>query len=194
MKLSYQALRPVAFLTVQLDGLRNYWLYAPIAITVVLIGLGLVVPISVPIVGPNSMSDYLSGFFVSLPGFYIAALSAVVAFQGGDLDKEMEDIKARIFWNGDHAVTPVTLRVFLSYLFSYLVVVSILGFFLCLLGNIAGLQLYALLNEAEHAVTFTLKVALPILYAAFVLFLASTIVCVTALGLYFLAERVHQKL
>ena len=106
----------------------------------------------------------------------------------------MPDAKVKILWNGDLAEDNISLRVFLSYLFSYLVVISFLGFFVCLFGNIAGDDIITLVEKSGRESSGFIVSALCVCYTALVVFLAASIVTCTMLGLYFLAERVHQEL
>jgi hypothetical protein len=193
-KSTYQLFRPVAFLWTSGQSLDMYRLYAPASVAALTLLIFAFLPFSVDLVGSDSLSDYLSTFFVSLPGFYIAALSAVVAFQGGDLDKEMSDVTAKLLWNGDIADQKVTFRMFLSFLFSYLVVISFAGFFICLVGNILGDSFATLIVSLESSVADSALGAMRAIYAGALVFLASSVVTCTLLGLYFLAERVHQEL
>ncbi len=190
----YQLLRPLAFLDVKGPTLNIYRYYIPIGMVVIQFILFIFSDISVKIVGDKSLADYMSSFFVSLPGFYIAALSAIVAFNGGDLDKEMPDVSATLMSHGDISRQEISMRIFLCYLFCYLTIISFAGFFMCLAGNLIAV-------DCKHA-GFTQKIIcdptvvslLSFSYSAIIVFLAASIVSCTVQSLYFLSERVNQSI
>ncbi|MGO6815313.1 hypothetical protein [Rhizobium leguminosarum] len=195
MTSAYQFLRPFAFLAVKGPTLDLFRWTLPLATTVAVCAVYAWLPIKLELVGDKSASDYLIPFFSSLPGFFIAALAAVVAFAGGDLDKAVPGVKVSITVNGDSADNEISLRVFLSYLFAYLTMVSFLGFFFCVGGSLLAGNAVAVMNavsapETAARATWWLKCS----FLAGMAFFASSIVFCTVQGLYFLAERVHQKL
>jgi len=192
---AYQLLRPLAFASVKGPTLNAYRWGAPIALSVLGGGAYLLLPKGIDLVGDKSASDFMASFFVTLPGFFIAALAAVVAFNGGDLDKEMPGVTVPIRANGDDAPVELTLRMFLCYLFSYLTVLSFIGFF----ASVVGALLTPSLNHWIAAVPgvphqHELHSLLGTLFIVGLTFLSASVVLCTALGLYFLAERVHQNL
>lgn len=136
--------------------------------------------------------SFLTQLFAVLPGFYIAALAAVVAFHGGDLDKEMPDVTASITANGDTSDVQITIRVFLCYLFAYLTVLSFVGFFACMAGALIAPSFNLLMSEGM--LPGWAAPAASGAYVAFLLFVTASLVLCTIQGLYFLAERVHQTL
>lgn len=191
----YQLFRPVAFLRLSGPSLTFYKFILPIVVTTLAAILYLLMPIKIDLVGERSAADYMANFFATLPGFFIAALAAVVAFQGGDLDKEMPDVKVSITVQGDTKPVPITFRVFLCYLFSYLTVLSFLGFFVCVGGSLICPILNHFLSSISDASTAAnIRIVLEVGYASIITFITASVVLCTFQGLYFLAERVHQKL
>ncbi len=195
MATSYQFMRPIAFLTVKGPGLNFYKFYGPLILSLVTVWIYLLAPVKIQLFGSGSATDHMIGFFSILPGFFIASLAAIVAFQGGDLDETMPDVSVMITAQGDTARVDITFRVFLCYLFSFLTVMSFLGFFLCVAGSLLAPSLSEIANLAasSDAQTFT-KTALEVGFVAALTIVTASVVLCTAQGLYFLAERVHQKL
>lgn len=193
----YELTRPVAFLTAKGPTLRLYRDWLPLGGAVAGVAAYAALPVDIKLVGPDSASAVMSPLFAGLPGFFIAALAAVSTFQGGDLDRDMARTTIWISVNGDSTDTPVTLRVFLSHLFAYLTVLAVLGFLLC-----GGATLLA--SNMEHFKALAHKTKTPLDDSAwfiarnvFIFTLAiitNSVLTCTSLGLYFLAERIHQEL
>lgn len=193
--LRYQFLRPFAFLTVKGPSLNVYRFVLPIAATVIGAAASWLLPAGLDLVGDKSVSDYMATFFSALPGFFIAALAAVVAFNGGDLDREMPDVTASITAYGDTVEQSITLRVFLCYLFAYLTVLSFIGFFICVGGSLLAPSVSEWLQRASNpAAASGWRLACELTFTSLVAFVSASVVFCTGQGLYFLAERVHQTL
>ncbi len=193
----YELGRPFAFQTAKGPTLRLYRDLVPLGFAGVALAVYLVLPVGIKLVGPDSASGTMAPLFAGLPGFFIAALAAVSTFQGGDLDRDMERTTIWIQANGDAGDTDVTLRVFLSHLFAYLTFLSVIGFLLCasatlLASNIAHFQSTAEATKAAWDDAMW-EIAKGCFVFALALVTGSVLSC-TALGLYFLAERVHQEL
>jgi hypothetical protein len=106
----------------------------------------------------------------------------------------MPGVSVRMEAQGDIAGVQITLRVFLSYLFSYLTIASFIGFFVCLGAELlAPSASYWLEGVAPEAAHWT-KTLMQLSFVFVVGFLGASIVLCTIQGLYFLAERVHQNL
>ncbi|MDB5664416.1 MAG: hypothetical protein JWS11_959 [Cypionkella sp.] len=190
----YQLLRPLAFLDVKGPTLNMYRYHIPFGIVFVQFIIFILSDISLKVVGDRSLADYMSSFFVSLPGFYIAALSAIVAFNGGDLDKEMSDVSATLMSNGDVSRQEISMRIFLCYLFCYLTIISFAGFFICLAGNLFIVDCNHSTLTQKIFCDPTLRCILSFSYSAVIVFLAASIVSCTVQSLYFLSERVNQSM
>lgn len=194
MAAAYQLFRPVAYLAIKGEGLNGYRFAAPTGVAVASCLLLLFLPVCPPMIGEDSVSGYLATFFVALPGFYIAALAAVVAFNGGDLDKKMPGVKVSMTANGDTEMVEITLRVFLSYLFSYLTVLSFVGFFMCMGVTLVAPSVSGWINSLSPADAISTTLYMKLAATAVLAFLSASVVFCTAQGLYFLAERVHLTL
>jgi len=131
----------------------------------------------------------------TLPGFYFAGLAAVATFGSAAMDQQMPDpapeLEIRV--GGRSMEAKLTRRQFLSYLFSYLVVVSlVLCFsliFIYLLTPTLG-SIYHNLLELDYGdkIWFAGK----LITVAGVGALFSSMLVTTLHGVYFLTEKVHQ--
>lgn len=134
--------------------------------------------------GWKFLEDDISGLVSILPGFYIAALSAIVVFNRNDIDKHMPEPTPSLKIPAAGIVS-LTRRRFLALTFSFLTAESII--LLTLIGLGPSLQAIAayFLNGWQY---FTGKYAF--IYLLFFIF--SQLVVVTFLCLYYLGERLHQ--
>lgn len=189
MSFLYQLTRPFAYLSVQGPSLGVYRVWGPLTLAGFSVAVVWFLPSGLNTVGNDSLSSYLAQLFATLPGFYIAALAAIVAFQGGDLDKDMPHTTAIITANRDTSRVGITFRVFLCYLFSYLTAMSFAGFGICVIGSLLVPSVETELAGSPDA--YCLVESGFVFVVAFVTF--AVILC-TIQGLYFLAERVHQTL
>jgi hypothetical protein len=185
----YQLTRPFAYLSVQGPSLSVYRIWGPLILALVSVFIVWLLPEGLNTVGSDSLSSYLAQLFATLPGFYIAALAAIVAFQGGDLDKEMPDTTATITANRDTSRVAITFRIFLCYLFSYLTALSFVGFGICVIGSLLVPSVETQLAGSPQAYTWV-----ELGYIFVVAQVTFGVVLCTVQGLYFLAERVHQTL
>lgn len=192
MSFRYQLTRPLAYWSVKGPTVSIYRVGGPFLLATFGTALVLALPQKIDIVGDTSLVSFLTQLFAVLPGFFIAALAAVVAFQGGDLDKEMPDVTAEITANGDTSELPITLRLFLCYLFAYLTILAFTGFFLCMAGALLAPSYNALVPPTD--VFVSARSLISVLYVVLLLFVTASLILCTMQGLYFLAERVHQTL
>ncbi len=197
MTVGYELSRPLAFSGIKGPGLRVYRDVLPWGAVAVALMAYWALPLRIALVGDASVSSMAAPFFASLPGFFIAALAAVATFNGADLDREMSNVTAMMTIKGESAPTPLTLRVFLCYLFAYLTAISFLGFFLCaavslLTGNLH--ELAEIASQGEPSRELVVSGVFRSMFVALAALIGAKVVFCTALGLYFLAERVHQEL
>lgn len=139
--------------------------------------------------GPASILPLLAQCMGSLPGFFIAALAAVATFGRDDMDKTMPEPAPTVEmrFGAQRDIVKLTRRVFLSYLFSYLTVLSLLTTFFCIFGYMAGTS-FAMSGVGNSMLAgLTRVIFVFVLYAAL-----SSMFIVTLLGVYFLTERMHQ--
>ena len=178
-----------AYLTVQGPSLGLYRVWGPFCLGTLTVLMVWLLPAGINSVGADSLSSFLVQLFATLPGFYIAALAATVAFQGGDLDKDMPDTTAVITANNDTSQVEITFRVFLCYLFSYLTALSLVGFGICVVGSLLVPSVESIFAGVKHAYEW-----IELGYVFILCVVTYGVILCTIQGLYFLAERVHQNL
>ncbi len=193
--LRYQLLRPFAFQKIEHEQLKPILVSIPWGITIPSAIFVMILPVQPPVVGDGSLSAYILGFMSILPGFYIAALSAISTFNREELDFTMDAPapKLELRTGAETAKVDLTMRMFLSHMFSYLTAMSFLTVFICIAGNIVG-------PSIAHWVTLLpqgwwiaiLAFALKATYLTTIIWLVAKIITVTLMGLYFLAERIHR--
>lgn len=176
-----QLTRPFSYLSVQH---KDKWLYdwllpAVFTVLTLLIAIAYIPPSN--LVGEEGLISEITSFVAGLPGFFIAALAAVATFNRHDIDELMADPapKIKIIFEGDLIVVEMTRRRFLCVLFAYLTATSIL---LVLITKIA-LSTSAVYSEPSRLLAW-------LGFTGF-MFVLWQIVSATALGLYYLGERLH---
>ena len=127
----------------------------------------------------NDITYYLSGFFQTIPGFYIAGLAAIATLNSDNMDVYMTDPCPKL--NGEN----VKRRLFLAQLFSYLTIGSLILFILTLIGRFA-----ASINILQGVSVFTYYFTYAIFSLIYFYFFWQIMV-LTCLGLYYLGEKIH---
>lgn len=127
----------------------------------------------------NDITYYLSGFFQTIPGFYIAGLAAIATLNSDNMDVYMTDPCPKL--NGEK----VKRRLFLAQLFSYLTIGSLILFILTLIGRFA-----ASINILQGVSVFTYYFTYAIFSLIYFYFFWQIMV-LTCLGLYYLGEKIH---
>ncbi len=131
----------------------------------------------------------------TLPGFYIAALAAVATFDRPEMDEAMPDPCPTIpvLRSGRWIDAELTRRSFLTYLFSYLSIMSILVAVLCVGGQLVGPYLVAILKSVTNVATRQhMSWYIGLSYMSVLLYLCASIAVSTLHGIYFISERMHQ--
>lgn len=142
----------------------------------------------------DGLVDGLTSMLSLLPGFFFAALAAVATFPSTALDKHVEEegFSIPMRTKGVISQQPLTMRIFLSQLFSYLTAIS----FIALLMGIFNRAFRSLWSSGEKSLeidwlpsfVFHLETAFLIIF----IYLVSSIVFSGGHGLYFLSERIHR--
>lgn len=183
-----ELVRPFAYLRIQHASgtLRAVNWALPVGAAAVCVALGAWVSPSVNVFHADGLLVKLLGFVQSLPGFYLAALAAVATFAKEGLDRLMpgEAPKVDIIYNGQLTVVELTRRRFLSMMFAYLTVLSILLTMAAILATTFVDPIRALLTPLGRA---WLKGA----FAFFYLAMLAQMLVITMWGIYYLGERMH---
>jgi hypothetical protein len=194
--LVYELGRGFAYRRISHTEMRTYTTWLPLALTIVVIAIYMLLPVKPALVGPTGLASSLLTLVSTLPGFYFAGLAAVATFGSSTMDKEMPAPAPKVDMRvGGQTVKeiPLTRRLFLSYLFSYLVILS---FGLCfalvtinaLTGSIETLHTAIVPKTGATWPWSTVKalVGIPLTFA-----FASMVVS-TLHGVFFLTEKIHQ--
>ncbi|OHV83313.1 hypothetical protein [Ensifer sp. LCM 4579] len=174
--------------------MRHYVWTVPLCITLLSFAMYYVLPIRPQISGDGGLLDKASQALTLLPGFFITALAAVATFNRPEMDETMPSPAPRIkiAHRGNRVEIELTRRLFLSYLFSYL---SILSFFLFAIVSSAPYileNLTFLINLINNPyITEWASVILKNVSMAILVYFFTSLVVTMLHGIYFLCERIH---
>lgn len=184
--ISYQLLRPAAYLWIKDRGKWQIdWLY-PFIITIILTFSFFLLPVARCLYGEKGIIKELIGFIQILPGFYLAALAAIATFNKNDLDYHLPaptpQIEIKV--NGKDMDIALTRRRMLSYLFGYLTFLSLALYIIIVIGAVIA-------PSAKILFGAYLSIAKIVFLGTFILFFSQMII-ITIFGLYQLCDRIHQ--
>ncbi|WP_375403658.1 hypothetical protein [uncultured Sphingomonas sp.] len=194
-QLVYELSRGFAYRGIAHGEMRTYTVWLPLALTVLSLAVYIVLPVKPALVGSNGLAGSLLTLVSTLPGFYFAGLAAVATFGNTTMDREMPAPapEVEMLVRGQRISVKLTRRLFLSYLFSYLVVMS---FALCsallamnaLASSVNVLQTSLATMTGAHWPWLVLRGI-----AGFGLtFVFASMVVSTLHGVFFLTEKIHQ--
>ena len=194
-QLAYELSRGFAYRTISHGEMRTYTTWLPLALTVLAGAFYALLPVKPALVGSNGLVGSLLTLVATLPGFYFAGLAAVATFGSTTMDHEMPapapEVEMRV--RGQQVPVKLTRRLFLSYLFSYLVILS---FGLC--SALMAMNAFApSIDVLQAAIGRWTGLTWPWLIVkdavGFVLtFAFASMVVSTLHGVFFLTEKIHQ--
>lgn len=153
-------------------------------------------PKSPEIYGDKKYLDYMLQIVGILPGFYIAALAAGATFANTSLDEAMQGRdppSIDITKMGQKSTEPLSTRLFICYLFSYLSAASLVLAFGILIAIEVNPSIDHIASTYKEVQTVVLGLkCLQYVFVLLLTFYAAKITTITLHGLYFLAERMHQ--
>lgn len=191
----YLISRPFAFIGIRHPTLTPFLRYAPLAVASFFTVVFWMMPVRPSLTGDGSLSRHMITVFAILPGFFIAALAAVSTFNRSEMDEVMPDpapeLKLR---TGEYeSYVPLTARMFMTHLFSYLTSVSFFAVFLFVCADLSENSVVYIINKIPKPFwKGALMEGLSLVYFTIVIWLAAKIILTTLIGLYFLAERIHR--
>jgi hypothetical protein len=163
------------------------WIY-PIIFCITLQIIFWLLPSKPHIFGDAGIVNSTNGLLNTLIGFYLAALAAIASFPNNALDLNMKGRTPEIYLNrgGKKILEKLTRRRFLCILFGYCTFVSIFIYFL---GVISSFLLPSLLS-----IPFFIKwkYFFKFGWLSIYLFLSSSLLITTLLGLHYLVDRMHR--
>ncbi len=183
--------RPFAYISIKHHEKKIIDVWIPLAAALLLTVVSSVYKSHFNTWGPSGIVNAFQAVIQTLPGFYIAALAAIIALgKNPILDELIEgsptpSIKMRIQGFEDPQLKPLTRRHFLCLLFSYLTALSLV---LCIS---TALIIYGA-TFIKSAITFSPLLMLgSTLITLLYFYLAFHLIAVTFFGLYYLADRMY---
>jgi hypothetical protein len=191
----YELTRWLGYRSIKHPAMRPYVTGLPLALGLAATVLYVLLPVKPSLTASGGLLSNILTLLAALPGFFIAALAAVATFDRPEMDEEMPEPSPTIAIRreGQWLDVNLTRRTFLTYLFSYLSVLSVLAAALCIGGQMIGPSVKSIIDtmspgQWRAAATF----GLPALFM-FALFSTCASMLVSTLhGIYFIAERIHQ--
>lgn len=192
--LGYEFTRWWAYRRIRDAKMVHYVWTIPLSITVLGFIFYYLLPVKPLIVGNGSLLDRMSLAFTILPGFFISALAAVATFNRVEMDETMPEPAptALVHHRGNLVEIELTRRMFLSYLFSYLSMMSLLLFVAC--NSIEFLQVnidHFVGGISDEFWRDTASVLYKNAGVAVVLYFSASTFVTMLHGVYFLCERIH---
>lgn len=192
--IAYELSRWTAYRAIRHDHMKWYVWLIPGSAALVTAFVYSILPIRPPLVGPVGALPRIIDVMALLPGFFISALAAVATFDRPEMDEPLPapTQTIRVYRSGEWNEFELTRRTFLTYLFSYLCIMSLVATALCLLipllvPNILYIvDLMPLLPVKENILS-----VLSGLTVVFVSYICFSIIVTTLHGVYFLSEIIH---
>lgn len=194
-QLIYELSRGFAYRRISHGEMRTYTTWLPLFLTICAGLFYALLPVKPTFVGSTGLAGSLLSLVSTLPGFYFAGLAAVATFGSTTMDHEMPapapEVEMRV--RGQQVPVKLTRRLFLSYLFSYLVILSFgLCFALMAINAVAPsidvLQAAIGRWTGEAWPWLVLKGAVGFVFT----FAFASMVVSTLHGVFFLTEKIHQ--
>jgi hypothetical protein len=178
-----------SFLKIEGEDIAWYQFYYPLILTCV--GFSLFISgrwVGLEIDESDFVSD-LNSLMGVLVGFYIASLAAVSSFENKNLDIAMKGrpTKLRTFRADKEIVETLTRRRFLTILFGYCAILSVIVFALGMLSLNVSFEV-----ELESSFFELLRFLTYVFWAGYSWLLSSLLVS-TLLGLHYLVDRMHRS-
>jgi hypothetical protein len=191
----YLASRAFAFGGIKHPELNPFLFWGPIISASALTFIFWLMPIQPKLTGDGSLSRHMITVFAILPGFFIAALSAVATFNRAEMDEIMPfpAPKIKLRTGAEESYVEMTSRMFTSHLFSYLTTISFIAVFVFVAADISAATAVFLINKISN-VQFQIytKNFISLFYVWVLVWLSSKIILTTLVGLYFMSERIHR--
>lgn len=194
-RLRYELLRGLAYRQIEHPEMRVYTTWLPLVISLIGLAIYAFMPERPSLLGKDGVLSLALTLLSTLPGFYFAGLAAVSTFGGADMDKTMPapPPTIEILVGGRLVRHELSRRQFLSYLFSYLVLISLILWLVAVaLISSEGFIIFmetkiSTLKTGDYLVILIKYVSL---FA--ISFISASMLITTLHGVFFLSERIHQ--
>lgn len=194
-ELRYELSRGFAYRGICHRGMRTYTTWLPLLLTILALLIYAVLPVQPALAGSSSLSGSLLTLVSTLPGFYFAGLAAVSTFGNATMDQEMPapPPKINILVHGKPTGVPLTRRLFLTYLFSYLVILSFLlcFSFIILVSFVSSIESFKN-STFVWSGSYWPWISIKFLIGFAITFGFSSMIVSTLHGVFFLTEKIHQ--
>lgn len=178
--------KPFSYLLIKHSEKRKYDFLIPAVCAFVATSLYYFFHSSIDVLGERGLIDRINALLVLLAGFFIAALAAVSTFNSEGMDKVTPGkpfILVEKYKNTKLEVS-LTRRRFLSLMFGYLSVLTILIYFFGLVSLIFKDLIY----------NFNIRnIYLECAYIFIYIFAVSNLFTNTLIGIYYMSYRIHKK-
>jgi len=183
-----QLLRPLSYLFIRDRSKIWFDFIFPGVFTLLILAGYVVIPVKPNVIaGTESIFENISQFALTMPGFFLVALSAVATFNHENMDKRLPYPTPYVYNNIKGVATKIELtrRRFLCMLLGYLTYISILF--------VLGLQILKSLHPALQTIANAWQCyALNIVYLLYVSVFVFHIIFITMFSIYQMAERMHR--
>lgn len=185
-KLLDKLLSPLSYLRVRHPQKRGFDLWGPLAITAGLVVLAAILPGPVRFVAEKGVVEQVNELLQVLVGFYIAALAAVATYTHPSLNQKFAGAPAILPHRKKQGEDKeLTRRQFLSMMFAYLALLSLVLYFSGILLSIFASLLTHIPSVLGRSIA---RSSVMIVYT----FGCAQLVVITLLGLYYLGDRLHR--
>ncbi len=192
--IAYELLRWTAYRSIRHDHMKWYVWIIPGGAALASALVYSILPIRPPLIGSEGVLPRIVDVMALLPGFFISALAAVATFDRPEMDEPLPRPAPtiRVYRSGEWNDFELTRRTFLTYLFSYLCIMSLLATVLCLalpliVPNLVAITSNTFISQYKLNVISVLS-GLTVLTISYVCF---SIIVTTLHGVYFLSEIIH---
>lgn len=191
----YELTRAFAYRRIKHPAMSWYTWRLPVLLGLFALVVFVIVPVPPRLFASDGLVSSLITFLSILPGFYIAALAAVATFNRQEMDEEMPDPTPTVVveMHGQSDEVPLTRRTFLSLLFAYLSVLTLLMALVCIAAKALApsIDFWVTRSTPTDWLVFV-RTALKVLFVGPVFLCLASILITTLHGVYFLADRMHR--
>lgn len=194
-ELIYELTRGFAYRSIEHPEMSKYTIWLPLLLSILLGGAYILLGLDFIWLGEKGVFTGILTILSTLPGFYFAGLAAVATFGGVGMDTTLPEPAPKISIRvaGTYVPHPLSRRQFLSYLFSYLVILS---FALCMVllcvnalaPAMPKITAYLLAHSQGAYIWDAIKFAV----GSSILLAFASMLITTLHGIFFLTERMHQ--
>lgn len=192
---SYELIRGLAYLRIKHVYLSIYRLWTPLIMTIFIVLVYNFLPMRPNLIGSHSVSEIIESLLPFLLMFYLITLIMISTFNNPMMDREISSPAPQLKFlvRGDYVFYPLTRRLFLNYLFSYLSIISSVLFIIFKTFNSLTYYIYTLRDYLFHMfLGVWIWGSIEYIFGIFVCFLFCSMITATLHGMYFLMERIHQ--